>query len=118
MSKITTLCLNVDFRRAYYKGRCYVSPALITYVRKNKLKINRIGITTSKKTGIAVKRNRARRIIRSAYTCICSELEQGYDIVFVARAKTAELKSGDILLMMQHHLADAGILNNLKTDKQ
>lgn len=118
MSKITTLCLNVDFKRAYYKGRCYVSPALITYVRKNKLNINRIGITTSKKTGIAVKRNRARRIIRSAYACISDELKQGYDMVFVARAKTAELKSGDILLIMQRHLEDAGIFNNPKKDKQ
>ena len=37
---------------------------LVTYARKNRLNINRVGITTSKKIGNAVSRNRARRIIR------------------------------------------------------
>lgn len=111
MSKMVSLCLNTDFRRAYYKGRSFVASGLITYVLKNRLGINRIGITTSKKIGIAVKRNRARRVIRAAYSALQGSVKEGYDIVFVARSKTTFLKSDDVLLIMKKQLKDAGVLN-------
>lgn len=111
MSKMISLCLNTEFRRAYYKGKAFVSSGLITYVLKNRLGVNRIGITTSKKIGIAVKRNRARRIIRAAYSSLDGDLNKGYDIVFVARSKTTTLKSDDVLLIMAKQLKDAGVLN-------
>lgn len=110
MTKPITLCLNADFKRAYYKGKSFVSPSLITYVRKNRLNVTRIGITTSKKIGNAVHRNRARRIIRAAYTQLSESVAQGYDIVFVARGKTTQLKSTDILITLEKQLMQAGVL--------
>ena len=41
-----------------------VSPVVVTYVLKNRAGTVRVGITTSKKIGGAVQRNRARRVIR------------------------------------------------------
>lgn len=58
---------------------------------KNKQRENRIGITTSKKIGCAVHRNRARRIIKQAFHEILEENKikiTGYDLVFVARPET------------------------------
>lgn len=58
---------------------------------KNKQRENRIGITTSKKIGCAVHRNRARRIIKQAFHEILEENKikiTGYDLVFVARSET------------------------------
>lgn len=58
---------------------------------KNRQKENRIGITTSKKIGCAVHRNRARRIIKQAFNEILEENKIkiiGYDLVFVARSET------------------------------
>ena len=84
--KITTLKNNKDFKKIYNRGQSVVSKNVVTYVLKNNLNYNRIGITASKKIGNAVKRNRARRLIKQSYALISNELSMGYDIVFVARA--------------------------------
>ena len=44
MNKKTTLKLNRDFRRLYYKGSSAVHPLIVTYASKNRLGYNRIGI--------------------------------------------------------------------------
>lgn len=85
-----------DYRRAYNKGRFCADSALTAYFYPNKLPFNRLGITTGKKIGNAVKRNRARRIIRAAYRLCEEKFPIGFDVVFVARAGIDEKKSTDI----------------------
>ena len=67
MNKKTTLKLNKEFRRLYFKGSSAVHPLIVTYACKNRLGRNRIGITATKKIGKAVCRNRCKRIIRAAF---------------------------------------------------
>lgn len=110
MGELITLKENKDFRRLYSRGKSYVSPALVTYVIKTRHPCTRIGITTSKKIGKAVMRNRSRRVIREAYYLIMDEVKPGYDIVFVARGKTPFVKSTLILRMMRKQLSEAGVL--------
>ena len=88
MDKFVPLNENKDFRRIYAKGKSYVSSSVITYVSKNRCKQIRVGITTSKKIGNAVQRNRARRLIRESVRHLTEDIKDGYDFVFVARAKT------------------------------
>ena len=64
MDKFVPLCRNNDFRRLYARGKSYVTPVVVIYVMKNRTKNLRVGITTSKKIGNAVLRNRSRRVIR------------------------------------------------------
>lgn len=101
---MNTIKLNRDFKRCYSKGAFLSHAALVTYARRAKGKETRVGITTSKKIGNAVQRNRARRIIRAA----CRELEEqfpkGYDLVFVARHRTVFLKSTDLEPVIRLHL--------------
>ena len=63
-----------------------------------KEKINRMGISVSKKNGGAVKRNRAKRIIREAYRQIESErpLKKGNLIVILAREGIGGAKMQDV----------------------
>lgn len=68
-----------------------------------------MGITTSKKIGKAVERNRARRIIRAAFRDNLPYLKNGYDFVFVARSRTKYLKSTDISAIMSKQLSKAGV---------
>lgn len=109
MSEILTIKKNKDFLRAYSRGTSFVSPVLVTYVRRNHLGKLRLGITTSKKIGKAVKRNRARRIIKNSYRSIFPYLKNGYDIVFVARGKTPFVKSFKVLSAMENHLKEAKV---------
>ena len=106
---------NCDFRRIYGKGKSFQGPALVSYVMKNRAGICRIGITTSKKIGNAVERNRARRVIRAAYGMIEDRICGDYDFVFVARSKTKYVKSTQLALLMLSQLKQAGVINE-KTD--
>ncbi|MEE0859312.1 MAG: ribonuclease P protein component [Acutalibacteraceae bacterium] len=108
--EIVTLKENRDFRRVYTKGKSYVTPLLVVYVLKQKHNGLRIGITTGKKIGKAVQRNRARRIVMAAYRELYPELKSGYDIVFVARGRTPYVKSTDILRCMKKQLKKAGVI--------
>ena len=110
MSDIITLKRNNDFRRLYSRGRFFLSPVLVTYVMKNRRDEVRIGITSSKKIGKAVVRNRSRRVIREAYRELSSQVKPGYDIVFVARGKTPFVKSTEILRVLKKELKEAGVL--------
>lgn len=65
--KPVTLKLNKEYKRAYYRGSYKAGPLLVTYMVKNNRRMIRYGITTGKKIGNAVKRNRSRRIIRAAF---------------------------------------------------
>ena len=64
MKYSVSLKSNRDFRRLYSRGKQAVAPTMVLYTRKNRLKENRLGITTGKKLGNAVQRNRCRRVIR------------------------------------------------------
>lgn len=109
MIKNVSLNKNKNFKYVYNRGKNVVSPILVTYVVKNKLGINRIGITTSKKIGNAVERNRARRIIKVAYRNCYSQIKTGYDLVFVARNKTVKSNSNQIYDVMKKHLSQLNI---------
>ena len=111
MKKYESLNRNQDFRRVYSKGKYISSPLLVTYILKNRCKSIRLGITTSKKIGNAVKRNRARRVLRAAYSSICEKLTGKFDIVFVARKSTFSIKSYDVLKEMSYQLRKLGVLN-------
>ena len=105
---------NRDFCRIYAKGKSLVSPLMVTYVMKNRLGYNRLGITASKKVGNAVKRNRARRIIKAAYTSTEPQLLQGYDIVLVARGRTVTAKTPQLLPVLKTHAQKLNISASAK----
>lgn len=110
MAKLHTLHQNTEFRTLYYRGKSQVHPALVTYCRRNRRGITRIGITTSKKLGKAVVRNRCRRIIREAFRHLSPHVTGGWDICFVARVRTSSLKSTDIERVMEQQLKKAGVI--------
>lgn len=98
------------FSKVYKKGKKAVARHIVVYVLKDykastleaanpmKQKINRIGITVSKRAKTAIERNRCRRIIREAYRLCNREyvLKKGFLIVMVARDSAVGAKSTDI----------------------
>jgi len=104
MKHTTSLNQNRLFKRVYYKGAVQSSPLLVIYMLKNNTNKNRIGITVSKKIGKAVVRNRAKRVIKAAYSELELSLPVGFDFVFVARFKTAGSKSTQIKRIMQKNI--------------
>lgn len=101
---------NGDFRSLYQRGKSQVHPFLVTYARKSRRGYPRCGITTGKKVGGAVQRNRCRRIIREAYRTLLPRVEGGWDMVFVARQRTLDCKSTDVERIMEAQLKVLGVL--------
>ncbi len=116
MDNFDTLKLNKEFRRAYGRGKSFVSGVLVSYIVPNRQNILRIGITTGKKVGCAVKRNRARRVITASFRECAKHISGGYDIVFVARSKTPFVKSQVVFKAMKQHFVNFGIWNT--TDEE
>ena len=116
MNKKTTLKLNKDFKRLYFKGKSVVHPLIVTYAIKNRLGRNRIGITVTKKIGKAVCRNRCKRIIRAAFDEVNPSAAQGWDFVFVARMKTPTAKSSDLVPVLQKQIQNLTSPENWKKD--
>ena len=108
--KSQTLKENKDFRRLYYRGKSKASDSLVTYAMKSRGKC-RYGITTSKKIGNAVERNRSRRVIRAAFSSLEGRIDGSWDLVFVARGRTAKVKMQYVLLQMEKHLKELGVIN-------
>lgn len=71
----------------------------------------RYGITTSKKIGCAVERNRAKRVIRSAFSQLEDRLNGNYDIVFIARTKTSKVKMQQVFEQMEKQFKALGVID-------
>lgn len=96
------------YSKAYRQGKRFVGKYTAVYVLRDyaaaKLKkenpqkvfVNRLGLTVSKKIGGAVERNRAKRIIRAAYDAEREGLKTGFLIVISAREAINGAKSTDI----------------------
>ena len=99
------------FRMVYSRGKSFASPHLVTYVVPRRSGGIHLGITSGKKIGNAVTRNRARRVIRAAWRACEKDLKPDCSalIVFVARTRTAPAKSTDVAKSMLQHLKDAGV---------
>lgn len=92
------------FQRCFRSGR-YCSCSFVTaYYFQNGGAGNRVGISVSKKIGNAVKRNRAKRIIRAAYRLNEDKFPIGCDIVFAARPDINGRKMQDISHFIESRL--------------
>lgn len=101
---------NNDFVRAYSRGKAYVHPHIVLYVRKNRAGHTRIGLTATKKIGNAVTRNRARRVMRAALYSVLDHDVGPVDIVLVSRGITPRLKSTKLAPALEKLLENAGLL--------
>lgn len=108
--KLHAIKENHLYSKAYARGSKFVGRYVVVYVlpdyaakklakaNPTKKKLNRVGITVTKKLGGAVVRNRAKRIIREGYR-LCdksSPIKCGFLIVIVARGGIVKARSSDI----------------------
>ena len=90
MEKKFRLRASADFRRVRKEGRSWAHPLLVLYMVPNTLGHNRFGFSVSRRIGGAVERNRVKRRMREAAWLFKDELNQGWDMVLIARAPISE----------------------------
>lgn len=106
--KFRAINRNSEFIRGYRKGVCSVHSGVVVYLVNKKGGGTRIGITSSKKIGGAVRRSRARRVIRAAVRDLNLDMSRNVDLIFVARSRTPSLKSYQVADMISRALAETG----------
>lgn len=67
------------------QGRSYAHPLIVLIIEKNDLGEIRVGIAAGKSLGGAVKRNRAKRLLRAVASGYLNHIHPGYDILLIAR---------------------------------
>ena len=97
MKKENRLKLNRDFRRLYAKGKNVACGCVAVYAVRTKRGIVRAGLTVGKGIGNAVKRNRAKRLLRAAFDSACVNVKGGYDLIIVARNRIDGKKSPEVI---------------------
>ena len=102
------------YNKAYRSSKRFFGRYICVYVLKDlhakklqrehpqKIVVNRFGISVSKKIGTAVKRNRAKRIIRAAYGELREEIKKGFLIVISAKPEIVGKSSDDIAHEMRY----------------
>lgn len=112
------------FVKTYNKGKKIVCKRIVLFVLEDKHarflqkshpkkeKVNRVGISVTKKLGGAVKRNRVKRIIREAWRTLCrtNRLVVGKLVVISAREASLDAKTADILKDLTYAAAKLGMI--------
>ena len=94
MKKNNIIKKNTDFSKIIKSGFKITNSIFNVYILENK-KINKFGISISKKVGNAVKRNKFKRQIRSIIDSYDFNYD-GYDIIFISRLNLKNAKYNDI----------------------
>ena len=74
-----------DFVKLNRSGKRLYTKHFTLILKLNGQGVTRLGVTVSKKTGNAVKRNRVKRLIREFFRLNKANFPQGYDIVIIAK---------------------------------
>ena len=114
MKRFNSLKKNQDFQTVYRRGKSYANKSLVMYVMDSGREDTRIGISASKKVGNSVVRHRFARLVRESFRLNKDILEEGKDIIVVARA-AAKDKNFDKIESAFLHLC--GLHNILKESK-
>jgi ribonuclease P protein component len=109
---VETLKNSAQFDRVRREGRSWSAGALVLNAARNDLDVVRCGFITGKKVGKAVRRNRARRLIREAVRLRLPYIKPGWDLAWIARPPIVEAdfasvrKAVDDLLARGHLLRE------------
>ena len=75
-----------DFKRVRRSGKSYAHPLVILYALKSAQTSVRVGVSAGLAVGNAVKRNRAKRLLRAAMNDLLPWTALGSDLLLIARS--------------------------------
>ena len=114
MNRKAVIKENHMFSKVFRNGRYASNSYLTVYVLRNynKNAASKLGISVSPKNGGAVKRNRAKRVIREAFSILYRRLPPGYLIVIAGRKPCFDRKNKmqAVLESMENALVRLGLI--------
>jgi ribonuclease P protein component len=85
-----------DFERVRRQGKPYPHPLVVLIKLANELQRPRIGVAAGRSVGNAVKRNRAKRLLREGMRPLLTEIQPGHDIVLLGRTAINQASGAEV----------------------
>ena len=101
-----------DFRRIKTEGKRLASGCLVANWAASEQAESRLGVVTSRAVGNAVRRNRARRLLREAFRVHQLDLSRPVDMVLVARPSIVGKEFQEVERDLLAALRRGGLLKN------
>lgn len=108
MDRESRLTKRSDFAAVYRGGRAWAHPLVVLRTIHTGSDRSRVGLVVSKRLGKAVIRNKVRRRLREALQRL--PLEQGWDIVFIARPPAQQASFWELAVALEQLLTRAKLL--------
>jgi ribonuclease P protein component len=80
------LTRSTDINRVRRSGKSYAHPLMVLYVLKSDVPETHVGVSAGLAVGNAVKRNRAKRLLRAAMNDLLPVTIPGCDLLLIARS--------------------------------
>lgn len=96
LQRIFRLTHSEDFERARRSGRSYPHRLVVLVARSNETGRTRVGVTAARAVGNAVKRNRAKRLLRAAMQGLLALVHPGWDLILIARPPLVSSNSTEV----------------------
>lgn len=97
-----------EVEKVFGQGKKYVSDSFIFYFLSNHSNRFSYAIHARKKLGIAVERNRIKRVFRAALLQL-KDLLSGYDVIIVPRTKTKDLDFHQTVHKLEQTFFETGL---------
>lgn len=111
MQRKFRLTRSTDFKRVRRFGKSYAHPLVVLIVQPSGQPNIRVGVTAGKTVGLAVRRNRAKRLLRAAMQSLLPDLAAGSDILLIARQPLAYSTLRETRAALQTLLRRAGLVS-------
>lgn len=85
MNRKFRLTRSTNFERVRRLGKSYAHPLVVLIALPNQEENTRFGVAAGRSVGNAVRRNRAKRILRAALQQYLPDVKPGWDVVLIAR---------------------------------
>ena len=99
-----------DFVALQNEGTVRSHPMLVVRVRRTDLEVTRFGLSTGRKLGGAVVRNRVRRRIREVLRVMAPSFQPGWDVLIIARPPVISADQVALTGAVHHLLRRGGVL--------
>ena len=86
MKRRFRLTRSADLKRVRHTGKSYAHPLVVLYVTASNHVEARVAVTAGRGIGNAVRRNRAKRLLRAAMHDLLPGVNPGVDLLLIARA--------------------------------
>jgi ribonuclease P protein component len=106
------LTKTTDFQRVRRLGKSYAHPLIVLIVLANEKPVTQWGVVAGKSVGGAVQRNRCKRWLREASRLLVEEVQDGWDLILIARQPLVNADFGQVQSVLLQLLRRAGVMRD------